>query len=107
MNYQDEYGHTPLHRAAQEGHAAVTKQLIEARCNVDLPDKHGRTPLFMGTQEGHASVTKQLIDKDGDTPLHFTAQEGHDAVTKQLIAARCNAEIFRKTGKNRKALQRI
>ena len=30
MNYQDEYGNTPLHMAVQVGHASVTKQLIEA-----------------------------------------------------------------------------
>jgi hypothetical protein len=30
-----------LHHAAQDGHACITKQLIEARCNIDLPDEEG------------------------------------------------------------------
>jgi ankyrin repeat protein len=56
----------------------VTKQLIDARCHVDLPEKDGTTPLFMAAQEGHVAVTMQLIEarcnvdlqvKDGRTPL--------------------------------------
>ena len=36
INYQDEDGITTLHFAVQQEHAAVAKQLIAARCNVDL-----------------------------------------------------------------------
>jgi hypothetical protein len=32
---------SPLYLAARNRHAAVTKQLIEARCNIDLQDKDG------------------------------------------------------------------
>ena len=71
INYQDADGATPLHEAAGQGHAAVTKQLLEARCNVNLQDAHG------------------------NTPLHFTAECGNAAVTKQLVAARCNVDLQR------------
>jgi ankyrin repeat protein len=43
INYQDVDGGTPLSIAADKGHASVTKQLIEARCNVDLQDARGAT----------------------------------------------------------------
>jgi hypothetical protein len=43
INYQDEHGSTPLHIAAAKGLEAVTKQLITARCNVDLQTHHGFT----------------------------------------------------------------
>jgi hypothetical protein len=36
INYLNANGTTPLYMAAQNGHASVTKQLIEARCNIDL-----------------------------------------------------------------------
>jgi ankyrin repeat protein len=45
INYQDEHGRTPLFMAASGGHAAVTKQLHAARCNVDLLEKNGFTTL--------------------------------------------------------------
>jgi hypothetical protein len=72
-------GYTPLFIAAANGHASVTKQLIEARCNMNLQEKDGSTPLLVAAANGHASVTKQLIearcnivlaDKNGASPLH-------------------------------------
>ena len=45
-------GHTPLHLAAGYGHADVTKQLIAARCRVDIQDKDGCTSLFITAQQG-------------------------------------------------------
>jgi ankyrin repeat protein len=36
-------GHTPLHAAAGNGYDAVMRQLIDARCNIDLQDENGYT----------------------------------------------------------------
>jgi ubiquitin C len=55
--------------AAQEGHATVTAQLIDARCNIDLQAKNGATPL------------------------HIAAHAGHAAVAQLLLAAHCNIDI--------------
>ena len=68
INYQDEHGFTALHLAAGKGNASVMKQLIEARCNVDLQTKYG-------------------------TALDFAIENGHGAVTELLIAARCNVNL--------------
>ena len=38
INYQDACGATPLYCAAHNGHAAVSEQLIEARCTVVFRD---------------------------------------------------------------------
>jgi ankyrin repeat protein len=62
INYQDNFGATPLLCAAINGHAAVTEQLIEARCNIDFQNKDGATALYFAAQNGHPSVTKQLIE---------------------------------------------
>ncbi len=72
VDLQDQDGCTPLYIAAVHGHAAVTEQLIEARCNVDFQVKDGYTPLFIATQKGHAAVTGQLIAArcNVDTALH-------------------------------------
>ena len=74
INYQDYKGRTPLHCAAANGQETVMKQLIEARCNVDL--------------EGI----------EGCTPLHFAALVGHAAITTQLLAASCNVDLKASNG---------
>ncbi len=102
INYQDAHGATPMFLAAVKGHAAVTEQLLKARCNVDLQDKNGFTPLHWAACRGQEAVTEQFIvarcnvdlqDNKGFTPLHMTAAHGHAAVTKQLLAARCNVDL--------------
>ena len=44
INYQDANGVTPLYAAVGRGHEAITKQLIAARCKVDLQSENGCTP---------------------------------------------------------------
>jgi hypothetical protein len=56
INYTDSKGFTALHAAAVDGLAAVTKQLIAARCNVDLQAKDGFTPLDVAAQNGRELV---------------------------------------------------
>jgi ankyrin repeat protein len=113
-------GTQPLHFAAANGHEAVTKQLISARCSVDLQTKEAGTPphLEIGNKiysslmlHRHSTrsdaVTKGLIaarysvdlqQENGFTPLHFAAQEGHESVTTQLLAARCNVDLQANNG---------
>ena len=43
-------GSTPLLFAAYNGHAFVTKQLIEFRCNIDLQQNDGVTPVYIAAQ---------------------------------------------------------
>jgi ankyrin repeat protein len=86
INYRNEDGATPLHFAAANGHAAVTKQLLAARSNVDL----------------------QMAN--GDTPLHTVARmgkKGHAAVTKQLLAARCNVDLEENAGRTAMQLAEV
>ena len=63
INYQDASGATPLHTAAREGHEAVTKQLIEARCNVDLQANDGCTPLHIAAHQGLLMCCYCLADE--------------------------------------------
>ena len=56
INYQDVYGHTPLHEAVLLGCETVTKQLLIARCNVNLQDKLGFVLSIFRTNLGLSSA---------------------------------------------------
>jgi len=70
-------------------HAAATKQLIAARCNVDLQAINGATPLHAAASPGHAAVTTQLLvarcnvdlqTYKGFTALQFAEVQGHAGI---------------------------
>ena len=60
INYQDKHGSTSLHNVPDKGHETVTKQLISARCIVELHLTNGLTPIHLTVVRGHVSVMKQL-----------------------------------------------
>jgi hypothetical protein len=46
INYQVETsGYSPIYVASHNGHASVTKQLIEAHCNIEMKTWDGYTTL--------------------------------------------------------------
>ncbi|ERF71343.1 hypothetical protein EPUS_03498 [Endocarpon pusillum Z07020] len=89
------YGQTPLSLAAQKGHKAVVKLLIENGATVDSVDtKYGQTPLSYAAENGHKAVVKlliengavvDLVDKHNQTPLSQAAENRHETVVKMLI----------------------
>ncbi len=68
INYQDARGSTPLTFAAQNGHAAVAKQLISARCN-DLQMENWSTALQLAWFQGHAGIASLIRNRKQETPL--------------------------------------
>jgi len=58
---------SPLFIAAQEGHVAVCRQLIDAGAALDFRDEHQRTPLHAAAVNGHVGVVASLIQRGADT----------------------------------------
>jgi len=93
---KDDYGRTPLSLAAEEGHEAIVRLLVE-RDDVegDSKDKDDRTPLWWAAARGHAGVVRLLLeskkvnvdskDLDGRTPLSWAMQHMHEAVVRLLL----------------------
>uniref|UniRef100_A0A0K6SB05 Uncharacterized protein n=1 Tax=Chromera velia CCMP2878 TaxID=1169474 RepID=A0A0K6SB05_9ALVE len=91
---QDIKGRTALSLAAEEGHAAVVRLLVEARANVDLQDKKGWTPFNRACMENRTDVVQLLLDakanpniksNNGWTPLLELSQHGHTDLVRQVI----------------------
>ncbi|KAI1299150.1 purine and uridine phosphorylase [Xylaria venustula] len=95
----DSHDWTPLYWAAQNGHEASVRLLLEAdRISLDLEDKKdGRTPLSWAAVTLLLATTKiDLNSKDtkyGKTPLLWAAENGHDAIVNQLLAAGADPRI--------------
>ena len=80
--------------AAQEGHLAVVRLLLEAGADKDAADTDGDTALHIAAKEGHLEVVRLLLeagadkdaaDTDGYTPLHFAARKGHLEAIRLLL----------------------
>jgi hypothetical protein len=54
-------GCTPFHVTTSNGHANVTKQLLVARCNVDLEANDGSTVFHFTVGYGQSTVSTKLL----------------------------------------------
>ena len=96
INARNNYGTTPLHRAAREGHADVARALLDSGAHDVAKDKNRRTPLHLAAVYGHADVARVLLDagasvyapdKFDNFPLHLAADKGRAEVAKVLLDA--------------------
>ncbi|KAK6512805.1 hypothetical protein TWF506_008971 [Arthrobotrys conoides] len=95
-NHQErDDSYTSLLRAAQEGHEAVVRLLIDNGADIESKDNYGHTPLARAAECGYEGVVSLLLDKDANmetrikknymTPLLQAAQNGHEKVVRLLI----------------------
>lgn len=63
LEIADNYGQTPLHRAAFRGATISCMHLVLKMKNIDIRDKDGNTPLGLALMNGHESCTLTLLQK--------------------------------------------
>jgi ankyrin repeat protein len=89
-----EYGMTPLHLAAMNGHKDVAELLLDNRAEVNAKNISDYTPLHFAALAGNKIIVELLLahgadvnskDNNGDTPLH-TAAMGNKDVVELLLA---------------------
>lgn len=90
-------GITAMLLAAEKGHAAVVRLLLEAGAERDITEaQHGRTAFHLASQKGHAEVVRVLLQAGANpnaeaenrrTALQFAARNGHTEVVYLLLDA--------------------
>uniref|UniRef100_A0A7S2QRA2 Uncharacterized protein n=1 Tax=Lankesteria abbotti TaxID=340204 RepID=A0A7S2QRA2_9APIC len=59
----DEYGITPLHRAAANGHVDVVRYLVcDCKATIDVKNESGNTPLHWAALNKHVDVVRLLLE---------------------------------------------
>lgn len=69
LTQSDEYGNSPLHLAAYEGHTDAVQFLILRGADVNVRNKFGGTPLLVASYAGQTDVVKVLIASGADANL--------------------------------------
>jgi ankyrin repeat protein len=107
-NIKDQLGATPLHEAAEVGHAEVVRLLLSKGADVNAKTTTGRlTPLHVAAGKGHREVAETLInsgadvnakDHSGDTPLHLTVTWGRKEIASLLLSKGADPTILNDSG---------
>lgn len=104
VNSTSNYGRTPLHIAAENGHVDVVRWLVE-NTDADInhhANKFNITPLYLAAKGGHVDVVKCLLDEGADftiesvnkTPLTVAREFGHQEVEDLLREKRQVADLL-------------
>ena len=103
VDLKDDSGRTPLSWAAETGHEAVVRLLLERDdVEINAKDRWENTALIFAAYRGHEAVVRLLVERDdveinakgkkGKTALILAAEHGLDAVVR-LLFERDDVEI--------------
>ncbi|KAG0356287.1 hypothetical protein BGZ54_000779 [Gamsiella multidivaricata] len=89
LSHQGEYGKTPLHMAAANGHIDVVEYLISIISPeaINIQNEQGNTALHWAATNGHAKVVETLITK-GKANYKLKNAAGHTAMLEAEIHER-------------------
>lgn len=94
INALGEFGRTPLHIAAYEGHELMVRFLLEQKARVNVKvnkEQYEQTPLHMAASRGHVKTVQWLlrfranprvVNTHGETPLMEAVLSNQPAVVK-------------------------
>ena len=94
LNYKDQDGYTPLHRATYNGHIEVMKKLMTAGADVVGETNDGWHPLHCACRWNQTEAASLLLQNGGDinaqtkggqTPLHLAASMRDGGPTLVLL----------------------
>ena len=69
VDFQDSFGWSPLHWAADTGHISVVRRLVGVGANVNVRDTEGWSPLHWAAYRGNMELVQELVEGGADTNL--------------------------------------
>jgi len=96
LQQRDEYGHTPTHWLALNGHSHVFRFLVQKRGNVNHHSNNGQgpRPIHWASRNGHVAIVDILLtagvsvdatDHKGLTPLMMACMFGRSMMAAYLL----------------------
>ena len=94
VDVRDKILRTALHRAAETGHDATARLLLEKGANIEATSRNDWTALHFAVAIEHEAMIRLLVEKGaeinaknivGETPLHQAAQCDHKATVQLLL----------------------
>ena len=87
LNQRDEYGHTPTHWLALNGHTHVFRYLVQKGGKIDLHSNNGQgpRPIHWASRNGHVAVVDILLGSGGGPGVPVDATD-HKGLTPLMMA---------------------
>ncbi|CAM9236988.1 unnamed protein product, partial [Laminaria digitata] len=101
LNWRDESGGTPLHRAVQFRHVTMLRILLQAGADPNNHDRGGASPLHVVAMTGHGEVVADLLEAGAElqprmtgdlSPLHLAVMKNKPNVVSLLLNAGASME---------------
>jgi len=108
IDAKDDFGCTPLMKAAQNDHTEICQLLIDRNAQVDARDHCRRTNLATSAYFFHKKMCPLLLDnkaevdakdKDGKSPLALAAQNGYKVICQLLIDRKAQVDAKDNSGR--------
>ena len=92
INCKNNYGSTPLKRAANNGHAKVVRRLLDLHAEI-VPDADKNLPMHLAVWNGYEDVLEHFLNPEnvnlrgfsGRTILQIAAIRGHSNIVKLVL----------------------
>lgn len=110
MDWKDDEGWAPLHKACMEGNTDIVKLLIKHKANLNLRDGNGDTPLCVAAYVGFMGIVHALVEAGADITIygdkHKTAAEQATEWKHELVANYLTTEAPRVQAGDADAIER-